>query len=67
MKSSKKIWSTAGGNGNQFQYSCCENPINCMKRLKNITQEDYTPGQKIFNKLPGKNGEKLLITPERMK
>ena len=28
--------STREGNGNPFQYSCCENPINSMKRQKDM-------------------------------
>ena len=31
------MWSTEGGNGKPFQYSCHENP------MKNITQKDMTP------------------------
>ena len=36
MKSSDKMGSTREGNGNPFQYSCCENPINSMKRQKDM-------------------------------
>ena len=34
VESSDKKWSTGEGNGKPFQYSCLENPINSMKRLK---------------------------------
>ena len=40
-KSSEKTWSTGGDNGKPLQYSCCENPMNSMKRKKDMTPEDY--------------------------
>ena len=40
---SDKTWSTAGRNGKPLQYSCCENPINSMKRQKDMTLEDEPP------------------------
>ena len=43
MKSSEKTWSTGGGNGNSLQYSCLENPLNSMKRQKDMTLEDEPP------------------------
>ena len=49
-----KIWSTGGGNGNSLLYSCNENPMNSMKRQKDMTIEDETPGQKVSNMLLGK-------------
>ena len=39
-KSSDKLWSTGGGNGNPLQYSCHKNPMNTMKRQKDMTSED---------------------------
>ena len=35
--------SPGGGNGKPLQYSCRENPINSMKRQKDLTLEDETP------------------------
>ena len=64
VKRSDKMWSAGGGNGNPFQYSCLENPMNSMKRQKTMTPEDEAPGQKVSNMLLEKSGE---ITPERMK
>ena len=32
MASSGKTLSTGGGNGKPLQYSCLENPMNCMNR-----------------------------------
>ena len=36
VESSDKTWSTGGGNGKQFQYSCLENPMKCMNNNNNI-------------------------------
>ena len=59
-KGSEKMWSTGGEwNGNPLQYSCLENPMNSMKRQKDMTLEDEPPfplpGQKVSNILLGKN------------
>ena len=43
VKSSGKIRSTGGENGKPLQYSCCKNPINNMKRQKDMTPEDEPP------------------------
>ena len=40
VKSSDKTWSTREENGKLLQYSCLENPTNCMKRQKGMTLED---------------------------
>ena len=40
VKSSEKTRSTGGGNGKSLQYSCQENPINYIKRQKDMTLED---------------------------
>ena len=40
VKSSDKMWSTGKGNGKLLQHSCLENPINSMKRQKDITLKD---------------------------
>ena len=37
---SDKMWSTGEGNGNPFQYSCLENPINSAERQKDMTVEE---------------------------
>ena len=46
VESSDKTWSTGEGNGNPFQYSCLENPMESMKRQKDMTREDKPPGSK---------------------
>ena len=37
VESSDKMWSTGEGNGKPLQYSCLENPMNSMKRQKDMT------------------------------
>ena len=41
--SSNKTWATREGNGKPLQHSCLENPMNSMKRQKDMTLEDEHP------------------------
>ena len=66
-KSSDKMWSTGGGNGDPLKYSCHKNPMNSMKSQSDMTPEYEPPGQKVSNMLLGKSGGQLLIAPERTK
>ena len=43
IENSDKMWSTGEGNGKPFQYSCLENPMNSMKRQKDMTPKDELP------------------------
>ena len=43
VERSDRMWSTGEGNGKPLQYSCLENPMNCMKRQKDRTQKDELP------------------------
>ena len=43
VESSNKTWSTGEGNGKPLQYSCLENPLNSMKRQKDMTLKDKVP------------------------
>ena len=43
VESSDKTWSTGEGNGKPLQYSCFENPMNSMKRQKDMTLKDELP------------------------
>ena len=43
VESSDKMWSTGEGNGKPLQYSCLENPMNGMKRQKDMTLKDELP------------------------
>ena len=40
VESSDKTWSTGEENGKPLQYSCLENPMNTMKRQKDMTLKD---------------------------
>ena len=64
VESSDKTWSIGEGNGKLLQYSCLENPMNSMKRQKDMTLKDELPRSVGVNMLLQKSGE---ITPERMK
>ena len=43
VESSDKTWSIGEGNGKPLQYSCLENPMNTMKRLKDRTLKHELP------------------------
>ena len=43
VDSSDKTWSIGEGNGKPLQYSCLENPMDCMKRQKDRTLKDELP------------------------
>ena len=43
VESSDKSWSTGQGNGKPLQHSCLENPMNSMKRQKDMTLKDELP------------------------
>ena len=40
---SNQMWSTGEGNGKPLQYSCLENPMNRIKRQKDMTLKDELP------------------------
>ena len=40
---SDKMWSTGEGNGKPPQYFCLENPMNSMKKQKDMTLKDELP------------------------
>ena len=66
-ESFNKAWATGGGNGKPLQYSYHENPMSSMKRQKDATIKDGSPGQKTFDMLPGKSRRQLLVSTEKMK
>ena len=43
VECSNNTWSTGEGNGKPLQYSCLENPMNSMKRQKDMTLKDELP------------------------
>ena len=59
VESSDKMWSTGERNSKPLQYSCLENPMNTMKRQKDMTLED-----ELSNMLLEMSGE---ITRKRKK
>ena len=64
VQSSDKTWSTGEVNGKPLQHSCFGNPMDSMKRQKDITLKHE------FLRLVGDQyaaGEEWKITPERMK
>ena len=38
------MWSPGGGNGNLLQHSCLKNSMSSMKRQKDMTLENVSPG-----------------------
>ena len=43
VERSDRTWSIGEGNSKPLQYSCLENPVNCMKRQKDRTLKDELP------------------------
>ena len=66
-KSSDKTWSAGGGNGKPLQYSCHKNPMDSIKRQKDMTQKKSPTGQTVSSVLLEKSGGQILSAPERMK
>ena len=64
VEGSGRTGSTGGGNGRPLQYSCLENPVNSMKRQKNVIPEDEAPRSESICMILRKSRE---IAPERMK
>jgi len=64
VESSDKTWSTGEGNGKPLRHSRLENPINSMKRQKDMTLKDEFPRSAGAQYAIG---EEWRITPERMK
>ena len=64
VERSDRMWFTGEGNGKPLQYSCCENPMNSMRRQKDLILKDELSRLVVPNMLLEISGE---ITPERMK
>ena len=43
VERSDRMWSTGEGNGKLLQYSCLENPMNNMRKQKDMTLKDELP------------------------
>ena len=67
VESSDKTRSTGEGNGKPLQYSCLENPVNSMKRQKDMTAEDKPPrleGVRCATGEEWRNNSRKNDTPE---
>ena len=64
VENSDKTWSTGEGNGKPLQHFCLENPMNSMKRQKDMTLKDEPPVWQVYNMLLEKSQE---IAPEGRK
>ena len=64
VENSDKIWSAGERNGKPLQYSCLGNPMNSMKREKDMTLKDELSRLEGTLMLLEISGE---ITSERMK
>ena len=58
MQSSDKMWSIGERNGEQFQYSCLEDPMNSKKCKKDMKQEMRSTGWYVPSMLQGKSKKK---------
>ena len=58
VESSDKMWSTGEGNDKPLQYSCLKNPMNRMKRQKDMTLKDELPRFIEAKNLTGENYRK---------
>ena len=71
MQSSEKIWSIGEGNGEQFQYSCLEDPMNSKKCKKKYETRDVfhrlVCTQYVTREEQKKKKKKKKNSPERMK
>ena len=64
VENSDKTWSTGEGNGKPRQQFYLENPMNSMKRQKDMTLKDEPPVWQVYNTLLVKSQE---IAPEGIK
>ena len=56
VERSDRMWSTGETNGKRLQYSCLENPMNSMKRQKEMTLKDELPRLVGAQYAPGEEG-----------
>ena len=66
VESSDKTWSTGEGNGKPLQHSCRENPMNSMKRQKDMTLKDELPRSVGAQCTTGQEWRKNSIKNEEM-
>ena len=56
VERSDRMWSPGEMNGKPLQYSCLENPMNSMKRQKEMTLKDELPRLVGAQYAPGEEG-----------
>ena len=66
VESSDKMWSTGEEDGKPLQYSCLENPMNSMKRQKEMTLKDELPRLVGAQYAPGEEGRNNFWKNEEM-
>ena len=64
VESPDKTWYSGEGNGKPVQCPCLKNPMNSMKRQKDMTAEDELPRSVGIQYTTGERGK---IAPEKMK
>ena len=64
VESSDKTWPTGEGNSKPLQNSCLDNPMNSIKRQKDMTLENESPRFVGIQNAAGKREE---TAPERIK
>ena len=67
VESSDKMWSTGEGNGKPLHYSCFENPMNSMKRQKDMTLKGEFPGRQVSKLLLEMGGQIPLEGMKRLR
>ena len=65
MESSDKMWSTGEGKGKPLQYSFLENPLNSMKRQKDMTLKDVTVTYANGSKLKQHPGVNVSVSESK--
>ena len=66
VERSDRMWSTGEENGKPLQYSCLENPMNSMKRQKDMTLKDELPRSVGAQNATGDEWRNNSIKNERM-
>ena len=67
VESSDKTWSTGEGNGNPLQYPCQENPMDSVKRLKDMMPEDELLRSEGVQYATGEERRAIPSSSERVK
>ena len=60
VERSDRAWSTGEGIGKPLQYSCLENPVNSMKRQKDMKLKDELPRWVGAQYAIGKEGRNMF-------